>query len=298
MKKLEPNIIAEDKYLSIAERAFDIFNQQMDTDFNLENTPVKLINAENADVEIPKFLKAYKEVVEPQMLEPGYYQCIRAEAFVTPKKAGIIARTDTCEHELAWHHILLHEISHIYCMRHELKDGSSFFKKYCVGYAETSFQEGAIAAGHEIWREFEAEYLARLVDVYRQEDTLKNSKKFIVDLLKEMDDIPDDFKACVTGVLIELFSTVEVVKAKDKKSFFEIVGKIDGFQSVSWQEILSTAYDQLFNKKRDFWELDVDFIETLGNQYLMLKTEKTMKKLTGDTKGIEILKDFFGNGGL
>ncbi len=298
MKKLESNYLAEDRYLRIAEQAFAIFNQQMDTDYDLNNTPVKLINAKNADVEIPKFLKDYPEVVEPEMLEPGYYQWIRAEAFVTPEKAGIIARTDTGEHEFEWQHILLHEISHIYCMRHELKDGSSFFKRYCVGYAETSFQDGAIAAGHEIWREFEAEYLARLVDVFRQEDTLKRSKRFIVDLLKEMEDLTDDFKACVTGVLIELFSTVEVVKAKDKKNFFEMVGEIDGFQSVSWQEILSTAYDKLFDKKRDFWELDVDFIETLGNQYLMLRTEKTMKKLTGNTAGIEILKNIFGNGGL
>ena len=41
-----------------------------------------------------EFLKNYPEACEDQMLEPGYYKDMKAEAFVTPKRYGIIARTD------------------------------------------------------------------------------------------------------------------------------------------------------------------------------------------------------------
>ena len=106
----------DNEFIQLLDRAFDIFNQQMDTDYSRENVEMKLITAKTADKEIAEFLKRYPEACEEQMLEPGYYREIKAEAFVTPKRYGIIVRTDIPNQGLQWRHVILHEISHIYCI--------------------------------------------------------------------------------------------------------------------------------------------------------------------------------------
>ena len=270
---------SKEEYLHFVDAAFGIFNDRIGTDYSRENIEVKFITAENADKEIPKFLKKYPEAVEEQMLEPGYYEYINAEAFVTSKKSGILIRTDIRESGPWWRHIMLHEISHIFCTTHELNDGSLFFKKYCLDYAESSIEDGIINAGYAIWREFIAEYMATLVDSEIRMMTLKQNEKHINEIISDIEAGVSNVKECIEAVMIDTLCTRDVLDAPDKKAAFEKLGRYKKIQSVSWQALLNTVYDQLHDKNKSVWEINLDFITTLGSNYLAIRKDVMMQMM-------------------
>ena len=279
--------------IRLVDMAFDIFNQQMDTDYSRENVEVKLITAKTADKEIAEFLKRYPEACEEQMLEPGYYREIKAEAFVTPQRYGIIVRTDIPDQGLQWRHVILHEISHIYCIMHELPDGENFFQKYCLDYAEITFEDGMINGGYAIWREFIAEYMARLLDIDMVATTLKQNEKHMNLILEDIENGAQDVKECIEAVLIDTMASKDILKAKDKSAAFEKLNRYEKLKSVSWQGLLNTVYDQLYDKSRAAYEIDFDYIKSLGSYYLSLRTE-TMMKLVGGGTDEDALKKAMG----
>lgn len=266
----------ESLYLAIVDDAFDMFNRQMRTDYSRDNIEVKLIDAKSADKEISKFLENYPEVIEEQMLEPGYYRSIRAEAFVSSDRKGMILRTDTGEHDLAWRHLVLHELCHIYAVTHEL-DGANFYKKYCIDYAEGEIQDGIINAGYAIWREFVAEFFAHLLDEDLMDGVLDANVDHLEWLLDDIEDLVDDAKYCVSAVLIDLFTTREVMQEPDIEGVLALTGQFDRLSSENWKGIIQIIYEQIF--REEFYKIDIDFISELGSYYISLKTELYMKKL-------------------
>ena len=269
--------------IRLVDMAFDIFNQQMDTDYSRENVEVKLITAKTADKEIAEFLMRYPEACEEQMLESGYYREIKAEAFVTPKRYGIIVRTDIPDQGLQWRHVILHEISHIYCITHELPDGENFFRKYCLDYAESSFEDGMINGGYAIWREFIAEYMARRLDIDMVATTLKQNEKHMNLILEDIENGAPDVKECIEAVLIDTMASKDILKAKDKPAAFDKFDRYEKLKSISWQGLLNTVYAQLYDESRAVYEIDLEFIKSLGSNYLSLRTETMMKLVGGGT---------------
>ena len=264
--------------MKIASEAFDLFNQQMDTDYSLGNVHLQLIDAGNADEIIPEFIKDYSEAVEPDMFEPGYYETFRAEAFVTPERYGIIVRTDTGEDANEWRHLIFHELSHIYCMTHELKDGENFQKKYIdVLPKEFTFEAGALAGGYSVWKEFVAEFMARLLDVFQVDFTIRHNARNTERVLDEIDRAVVDIRECIIGVLLDTMTTRDILNEPDKKAAFKKLERFERLQSPSWQGLLSTVFDQIFDPDRDFWEIDSEFIHELGDRYLGIKTAALME---------------------
>ena len=51
----------------------------------------------------------------------------------------------------------------------------------------------------------------------------------------------------------------------------------------TWQGLLNTVYDQLYDKSRAAYEIDLEFIKSLGSNYLSLRTETMMKLVGGET---------------
>ena len=271
MKRIRRLLLnSNEEYLYLIDSAFDIFNQQMDTDYSRENIEVRLVTAETADTEIRDFLRDYPEACEPQMFEPGYCRSIRAEAFVTPDRSGIIVRTDLEEKGVLWRHILLHEICHVFCTTHELPEGEMFYDKYCEGYAKTTEEDGVINSGYAIWREFIAEFLADILDIDLQEFTLHQNKPYIDAALDEIAGGTLRNKECVLEVLCSVFCSRDILGLKSREKVFEEIGKIGRLSSPHWQALLNVVYEQLHNPGHEIYEIDLDFIKRLGAEYLFI----------------------------
>ena len=275
-----------EKYDQLVNQAFQMFNAQMNTDYSFDNVEVLYLTAENADKEIAEFLKMFPDDVEEEMLEPGYYKKIKGEAFVTENKFGFVVRTDIEERGLYWRHIVLHELSHIYCVTHELKDGSNFFKRYCIGNPEESSLDGIINGGYAIWREFVAEFLARLLDFDMADFALRGNTKEINGLLDEIAGGKPFIKTRITDMLLSIMTSKEIIQAPDKEAAFEKLKRFNKLQTCSWQRLLGTVYDQVFDPDKDVWEIDYDFIECLGNNYMSLCME-VVYGLMGDSRDVE-----------
>ena len=98
-----------------------------------------------------------------------------------------------------------------------------------------------------------------------------------------------DVKECIEAVLIDTMASKEVLETKDKAAVFGKLKRYDKLQSASWQGILNTVYDQLYDNSKAVYEIDLDFINNLGSNYLSLRTE-TMMKLVGGGADNDIIK--------
>ncbi len=282
----------EENY-NLINQAFQMFNDQMNTDYSFDNVDVMLTEAKKADRDIAEFARRFPDDTDDIVFTPGYYKMIKGEAFVSEGKVGFIVRTDIEERGAEWLHVVLHELSHIFCATHELKDGSDFYERYCKRSYEGSVTEGAINGGYAIWREFIAEFLARLVDLNMLDYSLRGNTKYINGRLEEIAGGAPFVKTKKTNLLVDVMTAKEVLGAPDKETAFGKLGKFKRLQTVSWIKLLNTVYDQLFDDKRNFWEIDFEFIESLGNNYLALTTEIVLG-LMGDSRDMAAANKIMG----
>lgn len=262
-------------YMAVADMAMDMFNRQIGTDYSEDTIEICLVTEENGDEKIPAFLENFKEVVEPIMLVPGYVSTIRAEALVTKERLGMIIRTDLEGHDMQWRHMVLHELGHIFCTQNELESKEKFFNKYCI-HTENKFQDGAINAGYAIWREFIAEFMATILDEDMFDNYLEQMKDHCYFMLDEIEAMVDDDKYCLSALLIDIMTTVEVLHALE---FSQALEKLKSYDRVVNSKTLLGIVELVFDQiaEDEPWVIDVDFIETLGNAFLMLKTEIIMR---------------------
>ena len=153
--------------LQTIEKAICSFNKYFEYCFSLNNVMIRFFTAENG-----------KEVYEEFAAKYGFqHEEVTKESFVTvggeafafgyhegQEVDGIMLREEVPLLEL--YHIVLHELSHIYCMREEI-EGGHYFKRFCAGNPTTREEiiaDGTMNAGYAVWREFIAEYFAQAVD--------------------------------------------------------------------------------------------------------------------------------------
>lgn len=268
----------DDFYMAVAEMAMDMFNRQMGTDFSHENVEVCLITEEDADEKIPAFLENYKESIEPEMLIPGYVCTICAEAFVTGERKGVLIRTDLGLHDMEWRHTFLHELSHIFCTLNELDNQEEFYSKYCIDYAGSTIQDGAINAGYAIWREFISEFLATVLDEDMLDNHLAQMYEHCDFMLNEIESMVDDDKMCVAAILVDLMTSIEVFETENSEQLKEVLAAYDRIlASKSLMKLVQIVFEHI--KFEELWVIDVDFIESIGNAFLSFKTELMAKKM-------------------
>ena len=265
---------SEKYFLEIVEMAMNMFNRQIGTDFSLENVEVQLVSRKNADEVLPVFLENYKGAVEPVMFVPGYIETIRAEAFVTGDRQGILARTDLEDvNGYQWRHLILHELSHIFCTRNELESKERFYKKYCEDFTDNEIEDGYINAGYTIWKEFIAEFMAIIVDENMADNHLSMFSRHSNYMVDEIEAMVNDDKLCMSAILIDIISSVEIPNSEDFEEVIEAL-KHYGYSKVlearNLIEIVRNVYEKIFTKP--FWQIDLDFIETLGSLYVGYKT--------------------------
>lgn len=83
--------------------------------------------------------------------------------------------------------------------------GENFFNKYISGYAKDSIEDGYIAAGYEIWREFVAEYMATLLDKDMQTFSIEEYAGHIEEMVKDIEGFASDSKLCMSAIALDIF---------------------------------------------------------------------------------------------
>ena len=111
--------------------------------------------------------------------------------------------------------------------------------------------------------------------------TLKQNEKHMNDVIGDLEAGAPDAKECIEAVLMDTLCTTDVLDAPDKKSAFEKLGKYQKIQSPSWRALLNTVYNQLHDESKSFWEIDLEFIKTLGGNYLSIRTAIMMQLMDG-----------------
>ena len=256
--------------------AAETLNERMGTEFSEDNLVLCCFQTENQQEVFEQFCKQYfPERLTDRYKEDGYFD-FHASAFVGEGENsvdGILLRTDVERSPATLYHILLHELAHIFCTRNEL-GGDNFYKRYCMDDTLSSEEDGAINAGYAIWRELIAELIASEKDDNCAFLSLEDKEDILRYYMKELED--GDRKLAVSMLLCEALTSREGEPAAtwgDTKKKFE---KYAPFDEPLFIDLLELVVRKL---KKNFVEIDRDFILELGSLYLFLVTQSDVKKL-------------------
>lgn len=186
---------------------------------------------------------------------------------------GILLRTDVERFPATLYHILLHELAHIFCTRNEL-GGDNFYKRYCMDNTLSSEEDGAINAGYAVWRELIAELIASEKDDNCVFLSLGDKEDILRYYMEEIED--GDRKLAVSMLLCEALTSREGEPAATWGDTKKKIEKYKPFDEPLFMDLLELVVRKL---KKNFVEIDRDFILELGSLYLFLVTQSDVKKL-------------------
>ena len=256
--------------------AAETLNERMGTEFSEDNLVLRCFQTENQQEVFEQFCKQYfPDRLTDHYKEDGYFD-FHASAFVGEGENsvdGILLRTDVERSPATLYHILLHELAHIFCTRNEL-GGDNFYKRYCMDDTLSSEEDGAINAGYAVWRELIAELIASEKDDNCAFLSLEDKEDILRYYMKELED--GDRKLAVSMLLCEALTSREGEPSPtwgETKKRFE---KYAPFDEPLFIDLLELVVRKL---KKNFVEIDRDFILELGSLYLFLVTQSDVKKL-------------------
>lgn len=259
--------------LQTIEKAICSFNEYFEYCFSLNNVMIRFFTAENG-----------KEVYEEFAAKYGFpHEEVTKESFVTvggeafafgfyegQEVDGIMLREEVPLLEL--YHIVLHELSHIYCMREEI-EGGHYFKRFCAGNPTTREEiiaDGTMNAGYAVWREFIAEYFAQAVDP--ETDTIYH----LYELEYSIGDITDNItagnpnaKEDMSNVLLSIMLTQEALF--DEWEDIEIILKDIQFPFIRTAKDIWTHL-----QTESYYKITPEFISKFGDDYLFDLSENSL----------------------
>lgn len=198
---------------------------------------------------------------------PGYMESFTAQAFVNKDVYGILIRLDIGT-EFPWYEIILHEMSHIFCLVHEI-DGEDFFEKYCED-KEDPTKNGMICAGYAIWREFIADYIAAQINPFFRPLSMRELKKEVYELDKEWNNTNPKAKIFVSQMLADILLNTKVRQKENPGAILQLLEKEKVFTSkvpnASYSGMIRILHKQLL--RDEYWKINADFIWELGEEYL------------------------------
>lgn len=266
----------DNKYKEALLCAAETLNESMGTEFSEDNLVLCCFQTENQQEVFEQFCKQYfPERLTDRYKEDGYFD-FHASAFVGEGENsvdGVLLRTDVERTPATLYHILLHELAHIFCTRNEL-GGDSFYKRYCMDDTLSSEEDGAINAGYAIWRELIAELIASEKDDNCVVLSLEDKEDILRYYMEELED--GNRKMAVSMILCEALTSREGEPAATWSTTKRKVAKYEPFDDPLFMDLLELVVRKL---KKNFVEIDRDFILELGSRYLFLVTELEVKKL-------------------
>ena len=256
--------------------AAETFNERLGTEFSEGNLVLRCFQTENQQEVFEQFCKQYfPDRLTDRYKEDGYFD-FHASAFVGEGENsidGILLRTDVERSPATLYHILLHELAHIFCAHNEL-GGDNFYKRYCMDDTLSSEEDGAINAGYAVWRELIAELIASETDDNCDFLSLEDKEDILRYYMEELED--GDRKLAVSMILCEALTSREGEPAETWGDTKKKVEKYKPFDDPLFMDLLELVVRKL---KKNFVEIDRDFILEFGSLYLFLVTQLDVKKL-------------------
>ena len=170
-----------------------------------------------------------------------------------------------------WLAVILHEMSHVFCIEKEC-NGENFYQSYCEDNAGTF-----TAAGYAVWREFVADYMAAHIFDYLNLSIAK-LREAVRELNADVVYASPDAKMNMSRLLAYVFWNRQVRKAESGKEIIELLAKNRVFSSKTcteqYYQIINHMYSQL--SKPEYWKINVEFIDDLGELYLTLISQKAV----------------------
>lgn len=183
---------------------------------------------------------------------------------------GVMIREDIDCSEENLGFILLHEISHLFCIQNEIK-GDRFFDKYCRDNGtDDEVDNRMMNAGYTVWREAVADIMAD--SIINEYATLALKSKPIREelngLYAEVLSGGKSAKQAMSSIISYVMLSREVTAAKDWKDAKLAIRRSIQLDDERLFEIFELVFQQMH--RHPFWEITPDFILSLGGTYLLL----------------------------
>ena len=267
--------LTKKQLLDIVYSTMEEMNEKLDTEFSKDNVEIAFFVPENGIAVYEALCSRYfPSHLSEKYKNEGYFLSFAAMAFVGEEKDGILIREDLDLPSVEWHHIFLHELSHILVIREEL-NGENFFDKYCVDYADNSEEDGIINAGYAIWREFSAEVFAQDLDDSIMPYSLNDAAARINELLPLVSPPDPIAKEALQRSLNLLFKSDDYYFAENEEDFIKRISKSKAKKLLDFELVIRHIYKHL--SKECAWEIDLEFIRDLGTFYLLGASQKLFR---------------------
>ena len=259
---------------SVLQKSEEIFRERLNADFNRENIVFQTFNETDKVKVFESFCKKYFPYrLSDPYTDPQYFEFL-ASAFVGKENGGIdglLIRTDVDYRPGELKHTILHELAHIYCVRHEL-DGEDFYDLYCDGTAPSVEEDGIINAGYAIWRECIAEIIASELDSAYRITSLRVKRGWFLELIKKIDRY--NGKPAVSMILSLIMTSEEIDADCDWETVKRKIELMNLFDDSMFYDLFRIVFEQLRNR---FCKIDYDFIHHIGYTYLNLLAVQELK---------------------
>ena len=261
----------------LAHDTMDEYNRKLGTYFSANTVELAFFTPKNGVAVYEEFcIRYFKRQLSEKYKSSGFFENFAAMAMIGDIKDGILVREDMDIPEYEWHHIFLHELSHILACREEI-GGELFYDLFCVDYAESPEEDGYINAGYAIWREFSAELFAMDIDDGCVPFTISSVKKYIINLCKEITFDEPNAKEAMYRLLIFLFKSDDYYFSKNEDDFIKHISNCGLSVVLDFESVIRLVYQHLAGDSS--WKIDVDFIMELGFLYTLSIANKRFKTI-------------------
>ncbi len=238
--------------------AFEHFNSKMKTNYTSDNVKLAFYDNSDADTQYERFCK---EFFPNRLTENNELRNALASAFTGKDFDGIMIRRDFSGGQSELFTIVLHELSHIWCTHNEIPTGD-FYDRYCKDNTENTLLDGVINAGYAIWREFAAIYLSTNVQGIEYYPSLSEIEQAVLEVAELI--LPNNPAAKIS--MTDFLACVLLSKEANSKNAWESVNVwLSKVGLTHFISITNLVYIHIRSEK--FWEIDDEFIETLGSTY-------------------------------
>lgn len=269
--------ITRKQLVQLAYDTMNEYNIKMGTAFSSDTVELAFFTPKNGVAVYEEFCIWYfKRQLSEKYKSSGFFENFAAMAMIGDIKDGILVREDMDIPEYEWHHIFLHELSHILACREEI-GGELFYDLFCVDYAESPEEDGYINAGYAIWREFSAELFAMDIDDGCVPFTISSVKKHIINLCKEITFDEPNAKEAMYRLLIFIFKSDDYYFSKNEDGFIKHIRNCGLSDALDFESVIRLVYQHLAGDSS--WKIDVDFIMELGFLYTLSIANKRFKTI-------------------
>lgn len=238
--------------------------------FRDDNLKVAFCTSENQADVYSMFCEQFFPLWLTESYSRSNYFAAQAMANMPEGIYGILFCLDTYDEGDVWYQIVLHEMSHIFCIANEF-GGENFQEKYFKEKAEDARHHFA-AAGYAVWREFIANYMAMPITPLVKPPSLVKLREIVRDLDEGITRSNPDCSRDCSQILSFIFAYPKIRSAQDVDEVFRILDKNRIFvtreRSRDYRPLIRAIFAHL--KQKEYWSITFEFMEQIGTAYCML----------------------------